>query len=527
MFSFQSALRLVFGIFALALLAPFCAVAPPLAAAPFPNELPHDDALYPPEAAGLAGLRGLSQYMAGHIAVGVMLPESDGHRDPDLATWSPEQITQIEQQVQAALDWWALRLPLARLSFSVEVQLLPTGYEPVLHTQADEQLWIADALGRRGYSGHYFDMAYAAAEQLRQETQSDWATLLFVANSAADDDGRFRDGRFAYAYIGGPMTVMTSDAGPYGANQFGAVFAHEFAHIFGALDQYVEAGIDCDRRSGYLNAPTSNSMLGNCPLNQPSIMREISNSYRNGFVDPAALAQVGYFDSDDDGLIDPLDTTPLIALETTGLANAGRPLVSGTVIDEAFPSSGQLPVSLNTVQSLEFRTNAGEWQAIPALDGAYDAVEEAFSFELPLYDGDYRVEFRACNEAGLFSESLRMDLTVTGIGPQPDYTVELLMHEPAGTHLKIAAPDGTQAVQISDDPLFTAAEWQAPADEMNYQPSPDTDMLFIRFRDAAGLVSLVYCQKLPEQAAPQPIEPATPPPDPIYQVFLPLLSAGS
>ncbi len=527
MFSFQSTLRLVLFVFALALLAPLGASVTPLAAAPSTTELPLDDALYPPETAGLAGLRGLSQYMAGHIAVGVMLPESDGSLDPDLATWSPEQITQIEQQVQEALNWWAANLPLARLSFSIEVQVLPTAYEPVLHSHFDEQLWIADALGRQGYSGTYFDMAYAAAEQLRAEQQSDWATLLFVANSAADDDGRFQDNRFAYAYIGGPMTIMTSDVGPYGASQFGAVFAHEFAHIFGALDQYPEAGIGCDQPGGYLSAPTSNSMLGNCPLDQPSIMREISNSYRNNFIDPSALAQVGYFDGDNDGLIDPLDTTPQINLETTGLADAGRPLVSGMVVDEAFPSSGHLPVSLNEVQSLEFRANGGDWQAIPPQDGAYDAVEEAFAFELPLYDGEYQLEFRACNEAGLFSELLRMDLVVTGIGQQPAYTVALLARDAATTRLKIDAPADTQAVQISEDPLFAAAEWQAPADEMSYATSDDAEMLFIRFRDAAGLVSLVHCQQLPQQAAPQPTEPLTPTPTPTYQVFLPLLSAGN
>jgi hypothetical protein len=347
--------------------------------------------------------------------------------------------------------------------------------------------------------------------------------LLFVANSASDNDGRFSDNRFAYAYIGGPMAIMTSDVGPYGANQFGAVFAHEFAHIFGALDQYAEAGIDCNRRSGYLNAPTSNSMVGNCPLNQPSIMREISNSYRNGFIDPSAQAQLGYSDSDNDGLIDPLDTMPLISLETTGLAEAGRPLVSGTVIDEAFPSSGQLPVSLNEVQGLEFRANRGDWQAVPALDGAYDTVEEQFSFELPLYDGEHRIEFRARNEAGLYSDALHMEVAVTGIGPQPAYAIELLSSNAESVQLQISAPEGTQAVQISDNPLFEAAEWQAPTGEMSYAPSAEAEMLFVRFHDAAGRVSLVYCQEIKNQAAPQPIEPVSP----TYQVFLPLLSAGT
>ena len=44
-------------------------------------------------------------------------------------------------------------------------------------------------------------------------------TTIFVANSAADANGNFADGMFAYAYIGGPFLVLTSDVGAYGTDQ--------------------------------------------------------------------------------------------------------------------------------------------------------------------------------------------------------------------------------------------------------------------------------------------------------------------
>ncbi|MBX0329481.1 hypothetical protein K2Z83_17565 [Oscillochloris sp. ZM17-4] len=189
------------------------------------SDLRGDALTPPPPAPTLSGIasRGPSQYMAGTVAVQVLLPQTN-----DAAhAWSEAQIDQIHSQIQAALDWWVARLPLARLSFTVRMRVVPSAYEPIDYSLVNEGRWIGDVLRNLGYvGGSYFDQAYAADYALRDELGADWATTIFVANSDGDGDGSFPDGRFAYAYINGPFMVLTSDVASYGATRIGPVVAH-------------------------------------------------------------------------------------------------------------------------------------------------------------------------------------------------------------------------------------------------------------------------------------------------------------
>ncbi|RMD78013.1 MAG: hypothetical protein D6823_06325, partial [Chloroflexi bacterium] len=181
---------------------------------------PPNDVLIAPPPATLAfatdeDLRLPSQYLAGRVAVRLVLPESNGLIDPSDEDWTPDQIEQVVSETQAALDWWRDRLPAARLAFDLVVQTVPTNYEPIHHGIAQEGLWIGDVLQKLGYNGgNYIEQAYRAAFDLRDQRSADWATTIFIVNSARDD-GYFADGRFAYAYLNGPLSVITSDGGPY------------------------------------------------------------------------------------------------------------------------------------------------------------------------------------------------------------------------------------------------------------------------------------------------------------------------
>jgi hypothetical protein len=358
-----------------------------------------------------------SQYLAGAVSVRVVLPESDGGAEPSAENWTPERIASVSAQVQAGLDWWAARLPLAQLRFRTTVQVVPTRYEPVAH--ADERPWIHDTLAQLGFGGEdHFEQAYAAAAAQRAADGSDWATTLFLVNSAADTDGRFPDGMFAYAYVGGPFFVVTSDAGPYGANSLAPIVAHEFGHIFGALDQYEAANVSCDQRSGYLDAPTLNSQSGNCPLNEQSIMRDPAGAFLKGAVDASALAQLGYRDSDGDGIIDPLDTTPLLELDPLPAAASQRPTLAGSVRDEPLPATSQPARSINRIVSLEYRVDGSAWHAAPAMWN-----DERFTLTPTLYDGDHTLEVRAVNSAGNRSAPVTRQLSVAGAGEPPPVAI--------------------------------------------------------------------------------------------------------
>lgn len=475
----------------------------------------------PPPPPSLAGVdaRGPSQYMAGSVAVRVVLPESVGHGED----WSAAQIAQVRAQIEAGLDWWAARLPAARLSFTVELAVVPTSYEPIEHGLSEEGRWIGDVLGRLGYTGgSYFDQAYSAGFDLRDSLNTDWATTIFVVNSSRGAS-YFPDGRFAYAYISGPFMVLTSDVGAYGAERMAPVVAHELGHLFGALDQYAAAGVECGQTSGYLNTPTTNSQYQGCGTSLPSIMLETLSSFSQGQVDPSALAQIGYRDSDHDGLIDPLDTAPAISLnEALTAAPDGQPILSGESIDAGFPSPFQPIASINRVSAVEYRVDGGVWQPAAAEDGAFDNSAESFSSLLPLYDGDYTVEVRARNSVGALSAARSLSVRVRQVGPQPDYRPSA----PAFTakplvSVQLGAPPATRAVQISADPSFGGAPWQpyAPSLPFTLSPHDGAQALYVRYKDGEGRPSLPYALSVRLDTTP-PVGSASRDPDHAERLLL-------
>jgi hypothetical protein len=432
--------------------------------------------------------------MAGDVAVLLILPESNGVVDRSTEDWTPTTIEAVRHRVQAALDWWRIQLPLAQLRFHVRLEVVPTDYEPTNHGLAQEGLWIGDTLRRLGYTGtNYFDQAYAAAYSVRDQFAADWGTVLFVPNSERGN-GYLSDGYFAYAYINGPHLVVTLDAGGYGQNHMAAVLAHELGHTFGALDQYAAARVPCDRVAGYLSAPTTNSQYGGCGTRLTSIMDNAVAGFNGGQADPSALHQVGYRDSDGDGLIDPLDTAPAVELSPNSLASAtSRPILHGTTSDIAFPSSSQPAVSLQSIRTVEYRVDGGPWLPTSPADGAFDSADEAFSAELPLYDGRYLLEVRAVNSAGQPSPTVSRTLEITWVGPAPNYTATA---PKASSSLELAlqfeAPATTAAVQVAETPDFTGATWHPYAAALGHTLNAGDGWrtLFVRFRDQFGLESL-------------------------------------
>ncbi|HEX5688430.1 MAG TPA: hypothetical protein VFX76_00410, partial [Roseiflexaceae bacterium] len=402
----------------------------------------------------------------------------------------------VEDQIATALEWWRVRLPAARLTFELKSLTVPTRYEPIAHNLSGEGLWISDAMGRLGYNGHgYFDQVYAADEAIRRAHKADWATTVFMVNSANDDDGRFADNMFAYAYIGGPFMVLTSDTGLYGTHQMAPVAAHELGHIFGALDQYASAAVPCTQLSGYLGIAPTNSQFNGCGTHLPSIMLDPVSAFAGSQIDDAALAQVGYRDSDSDGLPDPLDTTPQLTLTVDQLAS-GRPTVSGQAVDQPFPSTLAQPATINTIARVEYRVNGGAWWALPAQDGAFDNAIEALAAPLPLYDGQHSVDFRAVNSRGALSTVLSRSVTVAGVGVQPAYAVDATRFtNSTAITLTLQAPAGSMA-QVSEDPLFANAQWRLATAISNWQLGAvdGTHSLYVRFRDAAGIESPPFVQ---------------------------------
>jgi hypothetical protein len=374
-----------------------------------------NDAMVPPPPEGLhtldhdptPGYAETSEYFIGRVAVGIVLPESDGSLDPSTEDWTEAERTLVLSKITAALDWWAAREPNAHLTFVYDdgtAAPVATRYEPITRPSSHQAFWIADVMAKMGYTGlSFFDQVRSYDNALRARYGTDWAFTIFVVDSTNDSDRLFSDGYFAYAYLGGPFMVMTSGNDGYGPQNMDAVAAHEIGHIFLALDQYSSAFQPCTRQSGYLGAENQNSQYGTCASNVTSIMRGQVYPYQAGAVDPYARAQLGWRDSDGDGILDPMDTT-LSVTDVTYVADTGHPNVltfSGTVRDDPYPSPLWRSILINTIGRVQYRVAGGDWAEAQPADGTFDTYAETFTFTTPpLPSGDLAVDLRAVDTAG-------------------------------------------------------------------------------------------------------------------------------
>jgi hypothetical protein len=213
--------------------------------------------------------------MVGDVWVTVVLLESNGTTDPSTENWTSTQISNVKTRIQQGLTWWQDTYaaaygatPKNHLTFHPDFTYanspVATQYEPINRPSSDEGKWIDDFLNTVSYNSanSYFTDLRTWDNDQRLAHNTDWAYTVFVVNSAADADGKFTDGAFAYSYLGGPFNVMTYKNDGWGITKMGQVFAHETGHIFYALDEYAGAG-NYTERSGYYNTQNLNAYDGN------------------------------------------------------------------------------------------------------------------------------------------------------------------------------------------------------------------------------------------------------------------------
>ncbi|HEY73552.1 MAG: hypothetical protein DRJ03_20720 [Chloroflexi bacterium] len=349
-----------------------------------------------------------SEYMAGSVAVGVVLVESDGSTDPSTEDWTSAEKQQVFDEIVTGLNWWAEMEPRAHISFVYDDHFsnpLPTSVEPISRPYSDQKYWIADAMSEMGYdASFYFTQVRDYNNDLRAAYQTDWAFTIFVVDSSADGDNRFSDNYFAYAYLGGPFTVMTYGNNGYGSHNMDAVIAHETGHIFHALDQYYSAHQPCTRSAGYLGVENQNSLYGDCTSNENSIMRGGISPYGAKAIDSYAAGQVGWRDSDGDDILDPLDTDLPINITSVSVVNDSVTVTGATEIIP-YPSPSRASVTINTLARVQYRFNEGDWQQATADDGAFDGTSESYHFTASLPPGLYTLEVVAVDSAGNVSEA--------------------------------------------------------------------------------------------------------------------------
>lgn len=393
-----------------------------------------------------------SEFMAGKIAVGIIFPESNGSLDTSSENWSSSRMDTVIAKIQSAMNWWAIQNPNGHLSFVYDVQRqVPTKYEPIRHSSSQDDLWINDVFAKLGYSNlsmrtNTFDYLNA----LRNKYHTDWAVVAFVVDSYNDADGEFTDGYFAYTYVNPGLIVMTYDNDGWGINNLDSVMAHEFAHDFGAADEYCQPGYACcwggydydgyGYNYSYLYIPNSNCEAG-CDQNRNgicdgndstpnsncqncSLCVQVSCLMRNGGlyagVDTPTKQQVGIRDSDGDGILDPMDTSVSLVISQSPPSTTQERIVqfSGVASETPYPTANpaKKSVTINYISDIQVQLdNSNLWTSALADDGAYDEVQESFTYTTPsLGYGDHTVKIRAVDRSGNISSIYQTRFTVLG-----------------------------------------------------------------------------------------------------------------
>jgi hypothetical protein len=454
------------------------------------------DFLTPPdETSGSSAIAGAStgatqtsEFMAGSIAVSVVFPESSGGTgncspaDAQTETWSEPRRQQVLGEVQEGMQFWASRTGSPNVSFVIDDRgVQPTSCEPITRTArgggSGERLWVADTLTAMGFPAtttNYGTGARAFAHSRREALSTDWAFTIFVVDSLNDADGTFSDGSFAYAYLNGPLMVMTSDNASWGISRMNIVAAHETGHVFGALDEYASSGCATTDRWGYLAAPNT-SCNGGGDTTDISIMGEahhqmhaqvdVSVSARNaiGWRNPAS--GIG-------GTVVDVVRTATVSLSQyqPDPTSNSRPTYAASAGNAAFPSEGPRRLGSQTFGSAPhvsisrfggalWRMDGGQYniQGI-SLTGPLGGEAQTYTFQppFPAGPGIHIFQTQSVNNFGHTSNAASDTLAISsGVpGTTPTSTPTLLPTATrTATRTPTPVPASTSTPTASPQPL--------------------------------------------------------------------------
>eukprot|EP01105_Mastigella_eilhardi_P002527 TRINITY_DN1315_c0_g1_i5.p1 TRINITY_DN1315_c0_g1~~TRINITY_DN1315_c0_g1_i5.p1 ORF type:complete len:2433 (-),score=297.95 TRINITY_DN1315_c0_g1_i5:18-6263(-) len=200
---------------------------------------------------------------------------------------------------------------------------------------------------------------------------------------------------------------MTESLNGWGVTNMDRVIAHETGHIFGARDEYCQPGYSCCKCGGsygYLGVGndwceaacycgqiggTCNGCTGNTCYHIDCMMR--NNSWK---LCQNSINQIGWRDSDGDGILDPVAATPSISISTV---SSGA--LSLTAMGSASESSSNLISYVRLVECRALYSSSGAsasaWVAAVATDGKYDGYDETWQCDVTVAAaGSYIVQAR-------------------------------------------------------------------------------------------------------------------------------------
>ncbi len=369
------------------------------------------------------------EFMLGRIAVTPVFLESDGSIDPSTENWTPGHISSVLNNIQTGLNWWtqllATKSDVHTLEWVIDTTFATTPkstpYEPIARNSNAYALWVSRFLSDVGFSDSSNLETNVRSFNNAQRTKlgTDWSFTIFVVNSVNDGDGSFAPGGSfsrAFAFAGGLFEVVPS-------TRPASTFTHETGHLFWARDEYTGGGNYYQKR-GYYNSQNTNAIDLNPTQNfqqSPSIMSAgsvLQTAYDTLTTADATLAQIGWQDSDGDGVFDVLDVP--LKLEGTGRLNqdTGSYRFVGRASVQTLPnknSSGlQNDITLNRISRIEYRINEGAWQTYSSPNSYTVDID----LNIPLTTTQGKIEIRAIDSRiGIVS-----NIFTGTLGPIPDVT---------------------------------------------------------------------------------------------------------
>jgi hypothetical protein len=347
-------------------------------------------------------------YASGRIVVSVILPESNGRGEPSTEDWSDASIAEVYAKVQAGLEVIQRHEPNADLSFVLHYESAPAegGLEGTVDVDYEygKQHWGSAYLGatyaqifsrvmeREVYEWNYWEAQNEYLAGLKDQYAADGAFIVYVAANQ-----NFTAGFRAYASIGGPSTSLDSS---YGYE----VFAHEFGHIFGALDEYCpDACIPPSSLHGYLGIVNANAQYrpgtwggvrGGKGESQGSLMMYNITNGLNGYTRGA----FGWLDTDGDGVIEVRDTLPSSDVRVEVEGSEAR--LVGRIVDVPATSNWSTPYSVNRIRAVQLRARGtSSWVSVP-VESDRRGREDVDIALGALPAGHYELEVRGENSVG-------------------------------------------------------------------------------------------------------------------------------
>jgi hypothetical protein len=350
-------------------------------------------------------------YASGTVVVSVWLPESNGVSEPSTEDWTEDQIAEVYQKIQTALEAFARHEPNSKLRFVLHYESAPdSGGLPgtIDHDwefgkqaqwgEGNEPRSVAALLGkvlqRDVDTGNSWEAYHDYLNGLRASYNADAAFVVMVACN-----GNWTAGLRAHASLFGPSTTLHS------LNDWN-VFMHEFGHIFGAGDEYCpDACWSPTSMQGYLGSINANATYqdGGPGINngrgeaQPSLMTYNVVDALNGYTRSA----LGWLDSDGDGLVEVRDTHPRSDLEAV-VYRGGSVHLQGWIVDVPQSSLWLTHFSANRITKLQYRfadIENSPWFEAP-LAGQQRGREQVNVNIGTLPFGAHTIEARAINSVG-------------------------------------------------------------------------------------------------------------------------------